>query len=151
MRLTHWKSFKQGTYLGSCDLSIGEDEQGNIMYNSKIVTIKNIVREEVFDNNSNSNKVKVVCYFENNIKPMILNVTNLKSIEKVCKTPFMEHWKGQSISIYVAKNIKVGKNYFYALRIENFAPANISEVYNCEKCKKETTKNIALRTEKNME
>ena len=39
--------------------------------------------------------------FAENVKPMIVNSTNAKTIEKLYKTPYIEEWKGRKIQLFV--------------------------------------------------
>ena len=63
----------------------------------------------------------MVAYFVENVKPMILNVTNSKVIVKLAGSEFIEKWKGLKVQIFVAK-VKVAKQQVDALRIRDFHP-----------------------------
>ena len=66
--LTHWKKLTNPDYLGSYDFEQGEE---------RIVTIKDVKR--VMVNGPDGKREEcTVAYFEENYKPMILNVTNQK-------------------------------------------------------------------------
>lgn len=143
--LTHWKKMKDPNFLGSWDLVAGDDGNGEPKYGEVIGEIAYVQQQEVIDPRTNGNKVVVVCHFKN-LKPMILNTTNLKAIEKVCKSPFMEYWKDKSVSIYISK-VKAFGSMHDALRIRDYAPKP-RKVYKCVDCGVETSENMALRTEK---
>jgi hypothetical protein len=120
-RGTHWKKFQNKDYLGSWDL---EDKE------ERVLTIRNIGNKEVFNPSSNSKEVCMVCEFTQG-KPMILNSTNNKSIQKTYKTPYIEAWIGKQIIVYV-KNIKAFGEYIDCLRIRERIPAE--DKLECEQC-----------------
>jgi len=91
---THWKKLDNPNYLGCYSLMDGEEREIT-------VTIQKVVQEEV-KNERGSESCKVA-YFKENVKPMILNTTNSKTIEEIYQTPYIEDWKGQKITIYIAR------------------------------------------------
>ena len=93
MEKTHWKKKFNYDYLGSYSLSDGQD---------LILTIQD-VKNEMVTGDKGAKEECVVCYFQEKQKPMILNRTNCKAIEKAYSTPFIEEWKGKKIQIYVAQ------------------------------------------------
>lgn len=122
---------KNPNYLGSWDL---DDLPGRIL----TVTIKRIVDEEVV--NGGKKEVCTACYFEEDYKPMILNITNKKTLCKLYKTKQTERLCGKKITIGVEK-VKAFGDIYDALRIkpkvvENKSIAcdgcgnNISPAYN---------------------
>ena len=143
--LTHFMKMEDKRFLGSWDLCVGEDEKGSPLYTKVIGTIAKIKREKVYEPNTNTEKVVTVCEFKE-LKPMILNKTNLKAIEKALRTPFIEKWNGQRISIAV-KKVKMRGELVDALRIEDIAP-KAEKDYFCAECGVKITENIARRTYK---
>lgn len=144
-KLTHWKKMKDPNFLGSWDLVAGDDGKGEPVYQEMVAEIDYVQQESVMDPRTNANKIVVVCHFKN-CKPMILNATNMKAIEKVCKSPFMEYWKDRSVSIYVLQ-VKAFGDTHDALRVKDYAPKPRKK-YICALCGDETTEQIALRAEK---
>lgn len=71
---THWKKLTNPDYLGSYAFQPGEE---------KTVTIKEVKRELVFNPSASGKEECTVAYFVEDIKPMILNTTNCKTIAKV--------------------------------------------------------------------
>ena len=64
----------------------------------------------------------MVMYFsEKDIKPMIVNATNAKTIQKLFKSPYIEDWAGRKIEIYVEK-VKAFGELVEALRIKPTIP-----------------------------
>ena len=56
------------------------------------------------------------------LKPMILNVTNSKTMKILSGSPFIEDWQGVAITIYVDSNVKFGREVMEGLRISPKAP-----------------------------
>jgi len=111
--LTHWRKGFNPDYLGA--YSLAPD------YRDIILTIDRVRQDvEVVDQNGKKGSC-MVAYFKENVKPMIINVTNSKILVKLSKSEFIEKWSGLKVQIYVAK-IKVAGDMVDALRIRAFAP-----------------------------
>lgn len=111
MPKTHWKKLTNPDYLGAYSIDDGEDI---------VLTIKN-VKSEVVTGTDGKKEECVVAYFKEPSKPMILNKTNMKTLEKLCKSPYIEDWSGRSIQIGVEK-VKAFGDVVDALRIRKFFP-----------------------------
>ena len=128
MDLTHWKKLDNPDYLGAYALEPGKD---------LIAVIKSVGQEEVYNPSNNKKEVCTVAHFEDrNIKPMILNVTNCKTISKIYDTPYIEQWCGKAIAIYIAK-VKAFGETVEALRIRAKVPS--TEKFVCVDCGMEIT------------
>lgn len=126
MDKTHWKKLENPDYLGSYALQPGQE---------LTVQIKSVGQEEVYNPSSNSKEVCTVAHFTDKaIKPMILNVTNCKTITKLYDTPYIEDWPGKYITVYVAK-VKAFGETVEALRIRTKAPT--LETIICKECSRE--------------
>ena len=121
--LTHWKKLMNPDYLGSYALDQGQD---------LIATINYVGNEEVVGSDGKKEMCPVVHFFED-IKPMVLNATNNKTIAKLFKTPYIEQWHGRKIQIYVEK-VKAFGEIWDALRIRSFLPVDKSLI--CADCGK---------------
>lgn len=108
---THWKKLTNPDYLGAYALEDGKD---------MIVTIKEVTNDVITGSDGRKEEC-VVCYFEGDVKPMILNKTNLKAIEKALKTPYIEEWSGRNIQLYQELVSAFGTTTF-ALRVRDFEP-----------------------------
>lgn len=118
---THWKKLTNPNYLGAWDFQPGEE---------KVLTIKEVKREPVQNQNGTENCT--VAYFDEDVKPLILNKTNAGMIAKVWGTPFLEDWPGCKIKLKV-KRVKAFGEMTDAVRVSNERPAdNII----CEVCGK---------------
>ena len=65
---------------------------------------------------------KIIAYFKENVKPMMLNNTNCTTIEMLAGTDLIENWGGTKITIYAAP-VKFKKEMVEALRIRNNQPS----------------------------
>lgn len=118
---------KNPNYLGSWDL----DELPN---REITLTIEKIVDEEVPVNGQK--EVNTVCYWTDKLyKPMILNVTNKKTICKLYKTKDTEKLNGKSVIIGIER-VKAFGEIYDALRIRLRMPKVKTEDAKCENCGK---------------
>ena len=123
MAKTHWKKLTNPDYLGAYALEDGKD----------VVLTINHVREEVVTGTGGKKDNCVVCHFAENVKPMILNATNMKTITSLLGTPYIEDWLGKKIQIGVEK-VKYAGDLVDALRVRKFLPA--VKAFKCESCGK---------------
>ena len=79
MEKTHWKKWNNPDYLGAYAFQPGEE---------KTLTIKEVKREMVFNPSGSGKEECTVAYFEEDVKPLILNATNCKTITKVNKAAY---------------------------------------------------------------
>ena len=111
MEKTHWKKLDNPNYLAAYSLMDGQTRE-------IVVTIDKVVVEEVkTDRGAEQCKVAYI----KGQKPMILNVTNCKAIQKAYDSPYIEDWAGKSITLYVAK-IKAFGDVVDALRVKPERP-----------------------------
>lgn len=126
------KMGKNPNYLGSWDL----EELPN---REVILTIDHITDEKVVT--AGQSEICTVCYWTDKaFKPMILNVTNKKTLAKLYKTKDTEKLKGKSVIIGIEK-VKAFGDIHDALRIRSRIPAaqNQGSLPKCEKCGKDIT------------
>ena len=110
-KLTHWKDTCDYKYLGAYSLAPSNEDI--------IVTISHVNFEEV-TNEGNRKQMCKVAHFKEDIKPMILNKTNMKVLEKLYG-PFIEKWRNIKIEIGIS-NIKYQGEFIDALRIRHQIP-----------------------------
>jgi len=127
MTQTHWKKLR-GTseYLGSWSLEPGKD---------LIATIDRVGTESVVGEDGKKSDCVVAHFKEKNILPMILNATNLKTIQKIYKTPYVEEWSGRAIQLYIAQ-VKAFGDVVDALRIRPIVPKVNKVSLVCADCGK---------------
>ena len=107
---THIDKLRNPNYLGGWDLL---DEHGKTI--DKIVTIKEIKNESVF-NQKDQSEQQVITIFFNECKPIILNATNRKTLKKVTGTEYVEEMIGAKIQL-TTKKIKAFGEMHDAIRI----------------------------------
>ena len=117
---THWKKLTNPNYLGAYAFQPGEE---------KTVTIKEVKREIV--QNERGPEECTVAHFVEDVKPLILNKTNSKMIERVIGSPFIEDWNGGRITLKVKKVSAFGDTVD-AVRVSKDRPAE--ETLICEAC-----------------
>lgn len=122
-QLTHWKKLRDERYLGAYSLEAGK----NI-----ILTIASVAKEIVKGEGGKEEMCSIMKFREPNTKPMVLNATNSKMLQKLFKSPYVEYWVGGRIEIYADYNIKFGKDIVEGLRIVPVLPAPEKPI--CNKC-----------------
>ena len=121
MALTHWKKLTNPDYLGAYSIEDGKD---------LILTIAQVRLETVIGADGKKDEC-MVCYWQENQKPMILNATNAKMIQKLLGTPYIENWSGHKVQIGTEK-VKAFGDVVDALRVRKKLPS--VNVIKCEKC-----------------
>ncbi len=115
MTKTHWRKILTTDYLGGTDLDDGKGGHKEIA-----LTIEKAVREKVKDQ-SGKEETCLVLHFKEKAKPMILNVTNSRTIAKLYKSDYIEDWAGKQIQIGTERIYAFGTEHD-ALRIRPFPP-----------------------------
>jgi hypothetical protein len=127
-KLTHWKRLVNPDYLGAYSLDAGKD---------LTLTIDRVVREQITSTGGKKEEC-TVAHFKEAQKPMILNRTNSKMIQKIHGTPYIEKWSGLRITLY-ATTTKMAGEMVECLRIREFKPENPilrpSDTASFDKCK----------------
>ena len=120
--LTHWKKLTNPDYLGAYALDPGQD---------LIVTIKSVANEVVTGTDGKKETCSVMHFIED-VKPLVLNATNSKTITKLLKTPYIEQWAGRKIQLYVECGIKAFGDIVDAIRVRPFLP--VEKTLVCADC-----------------
>lgn len=123
MNKTHWKKFTNPDYLGA--YSLDENE-------TRVLTIKEVKQELIAGINGKKEEC-ILCYWQENEKPMILNATNCKTIAKLYNTPYIEDWTGRKIAIK-AEMVNAFGEMISALRIQSFIPNQTKVSTICADC-----------------
>ena len=126
----HWRELMDPKFLRAELFAPGE---------RKVVTIKEIVREDITNPKLQMTEAKTVAYFEEDVKPLVLNVTNQETIEKVLGTGNVREWIGRKIQLFATKT-KVRGQAVPCIRVENVAPQTHEVIYSCCVCGKPITK-----------
>lgn len=95
---THWKALIDTNYLGAYSF--------NDQVNEIVVTIKNVVVDEVFNPQEHKSELCRIMHFEEetvngvDVKPFIINKTNCERVEKLYGTGYIEDWVGKRIILF---------------------------------------------------
>ena len=123
---THWKKLTNPNYIGAYAFEQGEEKTGTI----------DIVKTESVKDSDGKTEECIVCYFkEKQLKPLILNKTNCKTITKLFNTPYIENWAGKKITMYV-KAVRAFGDVVDAVRIRDKVKAEKVPDIKCEECGK---------------
>lgn len=143
-KLTHWKKLENPDYLGAYAFGQGED---------MIVTVRGFERRMVTGADAHREE-KTVLLFDENVKPLVLNVTNAKRISKMFRTSYIEQWIGRRIQLYVDPNVKAFGEICEGVRVRPDPPRE--EALICFDCKRPieaygrtSPRALALHTQKN--
>lgn len=111
---THWKKLTHPDYIGAYELMDGSATNKEL-----VVTIKNIERQQVTGADGKKEEC-TVCHLVGQ-KPMILNATNQKTMQKLFNSAYIEDWASRKMTLYVAK-VKAFGDTVDALRVRPEAP-----------------------------
>lgn len=120
----HWKKIVKpdAPYFGEADFATMDD--------TFTVTIKSYDVETV--TNEQGRSQKGVLHFKENVKPLILNVTNGKTIAALYGRD-IEGWIGQQITLYYDPDVRIGRQKVGGTRVK--APVlTPQELPKCEQC-----------------
>jgi len=107
MSKTHWKKAMNSPYLGSQDLPDYKD------INLTIERVLSTVSKGLKDNGSFN-----IAYFTDvKVKPMLLNATNCKRVQRLAKSPYVDDWNNIEVTIFVEKGVQAFGASHDALRI----------------------------------
>lgn len=134
--MTHWKSLMDCDFLGVYSFEDGKD---------KLVTIQKVTREVVTGAGGRKEECPIIYFNESNIKPLIMNSTNAKTISKILGTPDTEKWIGGQIQIYPDFTVKFGGEVTGGVRVRPFLPKK--ETYTCSDCGKNIISAFGLTAE----
>lgn len=144
--MAHWKQLADYNYMGAFALDGKAKEV--------VLTIKSVAQELVTGTGGKQDPCIVAHFVETkvndiDIKPMILNKTNCKAIEKALGTGDIDGWIGKQVVIF-ATTTKFQRDVVPCLRIKDTpAPKQLKKAapeakpqYFCSVCGKEVAKNV---------
>ena len=120
---TPWKKLQNKDYLGECDFMPGEE---------KTVTIESITTSEITGDGGKVSE-KPVMKFAEKIKPLIVNTTNFKTLQKLFSSKYIEDWIGKRIILYGDPTVTFGKQLVGGVRIKKELPKGIRAAA-CSEC-----------------
>lgn len=121
----HWKKIVKpdSPYFGEQDFP---DPNATVT-----VTIQSYAAEKV--TNEQGTQLKGVLHFCENVKPLILNVTNGKAIAKLYGKD-MDGWVGKKIALYYDPSVRVMGQRVGGTRVKKPSAASSKEPIRCEAC-----------------
>lgn len=129
---TNWKKLMNPDYLGAYSL-----DDGNGKYSDIIATVQYVKVENVTGPDGKKEDCPVAHFSERDLKPMILNATNMKTLEKLFHSKYIEDWAGHKIQIGV-EQVKAFGDVVDALRIRKYLPREAGPS-KCADCGQEVT------------
>ena len=118
---THIDKLVESTYLGGVEL---QDENGKTV--DRVVTIKEIKKDTVFNTKTQDEEHVVTAYFTD-CKPIILNKINRTTLKKAAGTAIIEEMIGKQITLTTAP-VKAFGQMWDAIRIKEQAPKVLAPV-----------------------
>ena len=112
---THYKKLINPDYLGEYEFDPGEE---------KLVTIKTVDIIGIVGAGGKKDD-KPVMHFVEQVKPLILNSTNFKTLTKLFKSPYIEDWTGKQITLYGDPTVTFGKEVVGGVRIRKDLPLEL--------------------------
>ena len=113
---THYRKAFDSPYLSSADI-----------VEPTVLTISHVTLE--IDNTKKTKDLFNTAHFVDKeirigekLKPMILNVSNSKTMKGITNSPFIEDWLNVRVTIYVDHNVRFGKDTVEGLRISPHVP-----------------------------
>lgn len=110
---THFRKAFKSCYLAAVDIT--EEIE---------LTISRVTEE--MDASKKTKNMLLVAYFKEpeirkgeRLKPMVINATNAKALNRMANTPFIEDWAGLRIVVYVQDKIKFGHEIVEGLRLKS--------------------------------
>lgn len=114
---THYRKVFKSDHLGVADLEDLLESGSNLVF-----TIKNVRQEigaKVAGKKINAN----IAYFNEPIKPLVLNATNSKIVKGFAKnSPFVEDWAGIAVQVYIDPTVKMKGDIVGGVRINPQQP-----------------------------
>jgi len=114
---THYRKVFKSDHLGVADLEDLQEAGSNLVF-----TISH-VRQEIGVRVAGSKGNYNIAYFQEKIKPLVLNATNSKIVKGFCSgSPFVEDWNNVNIHLYIDANVKMKGEIVGGVRINPTQP-----------------------------
>lgn len=114
---THYKNIYKSDHLGVADLEDLVEKGQRLLFT--IREVKQEIGVKVAGVKGNHN----VAYFVENIKPLVLNVTNAKVVKQFAGgSSFVEDWKNIKIELFIDPTVKMKGEVVGGVRINPIKP-----------------------------
>ena len=109
---THYRKVFKSDHLGVADLEDFVEAKSGMVFTIREVKQETGVRVAGKKGNFN------IAYFKENIKPLVLNATNSKTMKGLSGgSSFVEDWAGITVGLYIDKNASFGGEVTGGVRI----------------------------------
>jgi len=115
MSKTHWKKNENPDFFGAYALMNGDEKPSELT-----VTIESVKYQEFIGQEGKKDWANIAYLVGQ--KPLILNATNQKRLEKLFKSPYIEDWCGKQVTL-VVERIRAFGDFVDAVRIKTTLPA----------------------------
>ena len=114
---THYRKVMKSDHLGIADLEDLIEEKKPLIFTIK--EVKQEINVAVAGKKGSFN----IAYFNENIKPLVLNSTNCKVVKSFANnSPFVEDWKNILVELYIDENVKMKGEVVGGVRIKQVQP-----------------------------
>lgn len=114
---THYRKVFKSDHLGTADLEDFIEEGKQLVFT--ITHVKQEMNVSVAGRKGNHN----IAYFKENIKPLVLNATNSKTVKGFAGgSPFVEDWKNIVVELYIDPSVKMKGEVVGGVRIRPTQP-----------------------------
>jgi len=122
---THYRKVMKSDHLGIADLEDLIEEKKPLVF-----TIKEVKQFTAVQGVPKSGAYVAgkyisanIAYFNENIKPLVLNSTNCKVVKSFSNnSPFVEDWKNIRVELYIDENVKMKGEVVGGVRIKQVQP-----------------------------
>lgn len=121
---THFRKVYKSDHLGVADLEDYLEDGKRLVF--KIREVKQELGATVAGKKGNFN----IAYFEENIKPLVLNATNAAVLKGFSGSSFVEDWKGLLIELFIDSTVKMKGDVVGGVRIVKRQPIIDADLTN---------------------
>lgn len=108
---THYRKVFKSDHLGQADLEDFIENGSNLVFT--IQHVNQEINARVAGKKINAN----IAYFQESIKPLVLNATNSKTMQKLTGSSFIEDWQNIPVQLYIDSNVKMKGDVVGGVRI----------------------------------
>ena len=108
---THYRKAFKSSHLGVADLEDLLESGSDLVFN--ITEVKQQLGVMVAGRKGDHN----IAYFAEDIKPLVLNVTNSKVLKTIGGSPFVEDWSGIRVQLYIDSDVRFKKELVSGVRL----------------------------------
>lgn len=127
---THYRKVYKSDHLGVADLEEYQENGSDLIFTITHVKSENGARVAGKKGDFN------IAYFKENIKPLVLNATNAKTLHKLSGSSFVEDWSNINVQLRILNNIKFGGDLVDGVRISDKKPKSKAKYKLIPECDK---------------